>query len=387
MSVVPRYISLKGCYFSYYGVLGVLVPYLSVFLSGRGFDSAAIGVMMSSTIAMRIIGPNLWSILAQWSGRRLLIIRIGIALTFFVLSSMWFQDRYALMLLALAAYNLCWNGIQAQVETHTLNTLGEQRENYSKIRAWGSIGFIVVTLLTGIVVTRWGSETVLLVAIATVVTMFLFTLPLSAPQTARHSQSKTGGYRQLFRLELIPFWLSLLCLQASHGPYYTFFVLYLREGGYSATFASMLVSLGVIVEITMFMASTRLLSRFGGYRVLLTAMGLTVVRWLMLGYCRDILPLLLIEQSLHAASFALTHVASILMLSRRFRGPLQSSAQALYASFGFGLGGALGTLFSGWTWHDGAGALWTFQWAALAAFVGFILVAIMPQKLFNKDNA
>ncbi|CAG9296927.1 MFS transporter [Celerinatantimonas diazotrophica] len=380
---------LGGCYFAYFGVLGVIVPYLSVFLSGRGFDSATIGTIMAITLAMRVISPGLWSAIAQKSGRRVQMIRIGALLTIATLVCLSFDLAYWVMLALLAGYNLFWNGLQAQIETLTLNSLATQAARYPAIRAWGSIGFIIVTMITGVLVHQFGSETIEWIAAVSVSCLILFTIPVVQPQVqmVQTPDRRHTNLQALFKPAMILFWLAILCLQMSHGPYYTFFVLYLRQGGYSTTFASAMVSLGVLVEISMFMVAGRLFIRFSAHRVLLWALGLTVVRWLLLGYCRDILPLLVLEQALHAASFALAHAASMQLLSRQYTQAQQSSAQALYASCGFGLGGALGAFFSGLFWHDGSGAQLTMTIAAALAFLGFILVALMPKEMFEKDIA
>lgn len=380
---------LGGCYFAYFGVLGVIVPYLSVFLSGRGFDSATIGAIMAITLAMRVISPGLWSSIAQRSGQRVQIIRLGSLLTIVMLLCLSFDLAYWAVLVLLAGYNLFWNGLQAQIETLTLNSLATQATRYPAVRAWGSIGFILVTMITGVLVHQFGSETIQWIAAASVSCLILFSIPVVQPQVqiTQVTHKRSANIQALFKPAMILFWLAIFCLQMSHGPYYTFFVLYLRQGGYSTTFASTMVSLGVLVEITMFMFASRLFIRFSAHRVLLWALGLTVIRWLLLGYCRDIMPLLVIEQSLHAASFALAHAASMQLLSRQFNQAQQSSAQALYASCGFGLGGALGAFFSGLFWHDGDGAQLTMTIAAVLAFLGFILVALMPKEMFEKDIA
>jgi len=60
---------------------------------------------------------------------------------------------------------------------------------------------------------------------------------------------------------------------------------------------------------------------------------------------------LLFAQTLHAASFGLAHVVAIQLLHRYFGGAHQGRGQALYASFSFGLGGMVGSLYSGYFWE------------------------------------
>ena len=65
------------------------------------------------------------------------------------------------------------------------------------------------------------------------------------------------------------------------------------------------------------------------------------------------LPVLVFAQTLHMASFGLFHAVAVVMVHRYFRGRLQGRGQALYSAAGFGLGGAFGSMASGYTWQFG----------------------------------
>ena len=62
------------------------------------------------------------------------------------------------------------------------------------------------------------------------------------------------------------------------------------------------------------------------------------------------------------------------MVHQFFRGRHQAKGQALYVSLTFGVGGALGSIFSGYAW-EGLGSGFTFSISAIAALLGFGLVA------------
>ena len=79
-------------------------------------------------------------------------------------------------------------------------------------------------------------------------------------------------------------------MQASHGPYYTFFTIYLEKFGYSRTLIGQLWALGVMAEIGVFLLMPRLLSRFGARHLLLVPVALTTLRWIMIAGCPVIPP-------------------------------------------------------------------------------------------------
>jgi PPP family 3-phenylpropionic acid transporter len=168
-------------------------------------------------------------------------------------------------------------------------------------------------------------------------------------------------------------------MQASHGPYYTFFSIYLEDHGYARSVVGSLWALGVIAEVLVFTQMHRLLPRFGASRLLLFAIVVTTLRWVLIALFVDVVPVLLVAQLMHAASYGLYHAAAISLIHRLFPGRLQGRGQALYSSLSFGVGGALGSLASGYVW-EGQGGAATYLLAAMLAGLG-ILAAIATRIL------
>lgn len=166
--------------------------------------------------------------------------------------------------------------------------------------------------------------------------------------------------------------LACFLMQASHGPYYAFFTIYLEDNGYSRTMAGQLWALGVLAEVGVFLMMHRWLPRFGAWPLLMVAIGVTAVRWWLLASLPQLLPVMLLTQVMHAASYGLYHAAAISLIHEFFPGRLQGRGQALYSSLSFGLGGALGSLASGYVW-DGIGPHWVYIMASGLAALGFVV--------------
>ena len=169
----------------------------------------------------------------------------------------------------------------------------------------------------------------------------------------------------------------LVCflMQASHGPYYTFFSIYLQDHGYGGLAIGALWALGVIAEIGVFLAMHRLLPRFGARPLLLASLGLTALRWVMIAELVDHPALLLLAQVLHAASFGLYHAVAISLIDRFFTGSHQGRGQAFYSSLSFGAGQAVGSFGSGLLWGAIGGAA-TFVAGGVVAAAAFAVAAL-----------
>ena len=187
-----------------------------------------------------------------------------------------------------------------------------------------------------------------------------------------------GFLRQLRNPGVLAFYGCVGLMQVSHGPYYTFLTLHLEGLGYSRGLIGMLWAIGVVAEVLIFLLMSRILARFSVRRVLLVSFLLAALRWLLLGSLAEFLWVLLFAQVLHAATFGSFHAAAIHFVQRSFGPRQQGQGQALYAALA-GMGGALGALYSGYSWNA-LGASWTFSIASLAAFAAAVIIATRMQE-------
>jgi len=392
---------LGAGYFFFFATLGLIIPYLPLYLHHHKLDSFQIGVLISLAITARIIAPGVWAYWADLTGKRTQVVRLGAALALASFALLYLSVAFIPMLLAILLFNFFWNAILAQVEVLTLSFLGDRSHHYSKIRLWGSLGFIVNVTVGSWVIEQFGVNALLHLGSITLILLLLSvwwlkdstslltsSKPLaSKPMLSTQNSSNKAfsskhfflklGASPLFAKNVWPFWLSVFLLQVSFGPYYTFFIIYMEDLGWSTQLAGVLISLGVIAEIILFMVSAKLLSRFSLRSLMLSAMLLTSVRWLALAWYASILPVLLISQLLHAASFALAHAAAMAFLNQQFTEQYKGRAQAIYASLGFGLGGAIGTLIAGYYWEQSPSLSYII--ASLMAFLAAVLLLKLPK--------
>ena len=97
------------------------------------------------------------------------------------------------------------------------------------------------------------------------------------------------------------------------------------------------------------------------------------MRFAIIAGCADNLMLLIVAQTMHAASFGSFHASALAYVHRFFRGRNQARGQAIYTSLSFGLGGTIGGLYAGYAW-DHFGAAFTFGGAALCALAGMLIL-------------
>jgi PPP family 3-phenylpropionic acid transporter len=366
------YWRLSGFYLFYFATLGALVPYWSLYLSWLNFNVTQIGQLTAILMATKIVAPYVWGWIADHSGRRVAIVRMASLLAALAFTGVFAGRGFWWLALVMSGFSFFWNASLPQLEAETLNHLGGATGYYSRIRLWGSVGFIVTVAGLGPVLDRYGPGLLPVVLLMLFTAIWLSSLAVEESVAGARPEKQQALRAVIRRPVVVSLFAVCFLMQASHGPYYTFFTIYLEHFGYSRTLIGQLWGLGVIAEIGVFLLMPRWLPRFGARPLLLLATGLTTVRWLLIAAFPGHPGLIGMAQTLHAASFGLYHAVSIYLVHRMFTGRHQGRGQALYSSLSFGAGGAAGSLASGYLWR-GVGPEAMFLLAALASFMALIV--------------
>jgi PPP family 3-phenylpropionic acid transporter len=369
---VPEHVPywrLSGFYLFYFGALGALVPYWSLYLKELNFSAQEIGELIAILAATKIIAPNLWGWLADHTGRGLSIVRLAALLAAVTFAGVFWTTSFWWLAGVMFLFSFFWNAALPQFEATTMNHLGEGTHAYSNIRLWGSVGFILSVVLLGPLLQSQGAS--LLLPVLMVLFAAIWFASLSVPDSAAHdSHIEAPSLRKvLLKPEVMGLLGAAFLMQASHGAYYTFYSIYLEDYGYDLGVIGLLWGFGVVVEVAVFMRMGWLIGRFSERGLLIASLLLASVRWLLIALFPEHIGMMTLAQAIHAATYGVMHAAAIHLIHRHFRGRLQVRGQAIYSSFSFGVGGAVGSLVAGYVW-DGLGGSLTFGLFALVALVG-----------------
>jgi MFS transporter, PPP family, 3-phenylpropionic acid transporter len=367
------YWRLSSFYFFYFAVLGVLVPYWPKYLASIGFGAEHIGILMALPMLARIPAPAAWGWLADHYGRHMPMVRIAALLTWLTFLALFAVTSFWWVGLAMFVFAFFWHASLPLLEATTMSHVGGNASRYGRVRWWGSFGFIVAVMALGATIESGGPVWIPYVMLAFMLTVFVTSLMLpDAPSTDHSSTPKLSLRQVLARPEVIALFATCVLLQASHGPYYTFFTIYLGENGYSETRIALLWALSVFAEVGAFLVMQPLLKVWSARAALLASVALTGVRWLLIGFFPENLGIVVLAQLLHAFSFGVAHSVCMLLVHQYFTGRLQNRGQGLYGSLTFGLGGAIGAIYSGQVW-EAIGPAGAHTVAAIIAAVAFFI--------------
>lgn len=368
------YWRLSGFYFFYFAVLGALIPFWGLYLKSLDYSAQEIGIIGALLMATKVVAPNIWGLLADKSGKRLQVICWGSFLACIFFGGVFVDQSFSWILLVVVVYSFFWNAVLPQFEVVTLRYLGDQPQCYSQVRLWGSVGFIAAVMGLGLAFDYVSIDYLPAFIFSFLALIWLSGLSIAEQENHSHGERTiaVGFWATILHRPVFCFLLASFLLQASHGPYYTFYSLYLESYGYSRGLIGFLWALGVIAEVVVFFIMHRLLPALGVRRLFLLSLVMTALRWCLVGAFVDSLAILLAAQLLHAFSFAIAHSVAIELVRNYFGGQHQGKGQALYSSMSFGAGGAVGAAIGGILWETSAAM--TFFLSALVALIAWGVV-------------
>ncbi len=367
------YWRLSGFYFFQFAFIGAFAPYWGLYLQSLSFDAFQIGVLMSVLHVMRIFAPNAWGWLADHTGRRMLIVQLAAITGLVSYCGVFFGDSFYWLFIIMALMSFFWSASLPLIEATTLSHLGQNTARYGSIRSWGSLGFICAVIGIGYLLDTTEIISLLWWVLGFKLGIVIFSWRIPEAEVTSHSTDSLSVKQILKQPGVLAFFIACLLMAFAHGPYYTFYSIYLVEYGYSKGIIGLLWAVGVICEIGIFFLIPRLMNWFSLKQVLVFSFCCAVIRFLMIGWGVEWPAAILLAQVLHAATYGAHHVAAMMVIHHFFRGRHQAKGQTFYTSFTFGIGGALGGVFSGYAW-EWMGPEFTFSISALAAFLGLGLI-------------
>lgn len=366
---------LSGFYFFYFGAVGILMPYLGLYLQSLGFCPKRIGTVIAVLFATKIVAPNIWGALADRYGRRMGIIRMASLASVLAFAGIYLSPGplFLWTVVVMAVFGFFWNASLPQVEVITLDHLEGNTHRYGLIRLWGSVGFILTVLLFGISIEQYDVDIVPHGVLVLLIGVALSSLWISDRADGKPPE-KTGPIGDIIRQpRVLALFVACFLMQLGHGPLYTFYSIYLEEHLYTPSVIGGLWTLGVCAEIVFFLVMPWVFKRVGLRGLLLSSIALACLRWWLVAMFPMDYPVQMFAQLLHAATFGVFHAASILFIYRFFAGNHRSRGQALYNSVGFGAGSAVGALGGGFLWYS-LGGYNTYLAAVGVSALAFLIV-------------
>ena len=361
--------SVSFAYFAYAGLFGTYAP---LWFQSLGFSTLAIGVLASVQSATRLFSPYAWGWLADHTGQRTMLLRVAVLLALVVALGFFISPAYGWIVAVTAALFVCTAGVipisEAALAHLVSRGLTLDAGRYGRVRVWGSIGFILAAVGSGVLL-QWlgvGRFPVLVVVLLVLLLVAALRLPV-VTEAAHGSESAPGALAVLREPVVAWFFAGVFFTVLAHTSLYAFFSLYLVSLGYTKSQVGLVWAVGVVAEVGWFWFQGAWLTRLSAHAWLLIAAVVSALRFAAIASFGATPTLLVLAQCLHAVTFAAQHSSCIAVLNRHFPGRLRGRGQALYTVLGYGASGVIGGLVGG-ALSQQSGFVAVF-WAASAAGV------------------
>lgn len=339
-------------------------PFLPIWLSERGIGTAEIGVINAAPIFAMIVINLIVGRLADRASDWRTVIVIGSILAAIPPIFLLFMDSYVAVIILWTLVIVPFQAIAPVVDAAAYRMARRTGMDFGAIRVWGTIGFVVVTLLAGVVLDRLGPQAFipLLIAVSVIRALMSLGLPLfRAPdEYMRPMHPIDAPINLLIAIRLGQMWrpwflLTLIGASLLHGSHMMqmgFGALIWAEEGIPGWVIGILWAVAPTAEILAMVFFERITKRFAARHLILLGCIAGAIRWWGFALEPDIWVLVLL-QTLHLATVGLTFLGITNFIANWTSEDIAAEAQSFFvmirqvitvvALLGFGfLAGSLG---------------------------------------------
>jgi len=359
-------------YLVYFGAIGAAYPYLPVFYRDLGLSFEEIGILTAIQAGTQLALGPIWGGLVDRFPRVGLTLPAAAAVAavggFTLFLATDFESSLAGSMLLFAGLA----GIGPTLDARTLETLGPAgRDRYGQVRAFGSLAFVVVALLVGLLLEARGSRSLFWVYLPCLIGTVLVTATIPRRGTTRSVSLLRGAGQILGAPGMLLFFVGFTIVWTSLTAANAFYSIQVVALGGSTALVGITWAFGAIIEVPLMFAFPRLAARFGTGRLLVFGALVFVLRAALAAVAVDPLALVLIAP-LEGLGFACVFVGGVTVLAARLPGSVGGTAQGLFSASA-GLATIIGSVVGG-TVAGAVGISGMFAASGAIALVGAIVV-------------
>lgn len=354
-------------------VNGVALPFFPVWLAVHKFTDHEIGVILAVPMVVRVLVAPVVAMYADRMKERADVLLWSGGLSLLTAIALYWTTSFWPVLIVYSVQGATFAPYVPIVESIVISGVRRWGLDYGSMRVWGSIAFIVSTMIGGEMIGVWGGDMVLPVMIfgfAMTMAMAIY-CPRIGPTRRRNTpvdlQQATGSsLRQPHLLVLL--W-GVAIQQSSHALLYAFASIYWHQLGFTGTQVGILWSAGVASEVLVFFVSKHLGRRFNAWTLIRFGCAMCICRWILFPMHWDFAGFFFL-QCFHSCTYAFVHTGVQRRIVASVQATQESSAQGAYFFYnGMFLG--LMTLASGYL----------YAWLGLASYYVMALVAAIGMAL------
>ena len=377
---------LSTNYFLQFAVNGVFLPFWILYLTGvKNLTVLEASSIFSMLYLARFLGGIFLNPYLLKRYNISLSLKISVIAGILLALSYGITNNKIILTLITFMFGLVYYTVAPFIESLASLFLKEEGIDYGKARTWGSVSFTLVGIAAGGIIGYVGSVALyyilIILLVLYVVFMFLPQPKLVRTLTVNKSDNNNAGKLYSWVLKdknAILLILVIFLYQLSHTAYNNYNALYLESMNINAKWLSgLILNISVIAEILFFIFSKKIIGKIKPTQLLVFCGIGAIIRWLMLAIFHNIY-VFVVMQTFHAITFAVGHIAFILILNNRFNTEKIIDMQILYTAICYQLSMTIGLYIMGAIWDINSSLV--FYVSAGIALVGTIFATRIREK-------
>lgn len=333
-------------YLAFYAALGAGYPFLPVFYRDLGLALDEIGVLIAVQAGIMLVFGPVWGGLSDRFPRSRLALPVAAAVA--TAGAVILYLSFGFLAVSIGAIVLFFGiaGVAPLLDARTLERLGSAARNrFGQVRAFGSLAFVLATLVVGVMLDRFGPRSLFWVYIPMLALTVIVTATIPR-QGSSVSVSLRRGMAAILAVRGVPLFLTgFVVVWTALSGTNTFYSIQMGAIGGSGAQIGLIWAIGAMVEIPIMYAFPRLARRFGAERLLVIGAIAFALRTGLSALATEPWQLLAIAP-LEGVGFACVFVGGVTVLASRAPVGTGGTAQGLLTS-GSGLATILGSTLGG----------------------------------------
>src|SRR5438105_9128254 len=413
---------VKAIYFFIFALGGSVVPFISLYFQQHGLRKDQIGYVQSVAAIAVVLSPILLTFLADSRLDARKILAGAMLAAAGALAALYLGKGFVATLMIWSIHMLAYVPLSTLQDGITFGVMKRRQERglavtpYHRVRVWGSLGFMLPSVILYFVVKKTVSPILAVGSVFGVMGAITAMMlpnphakskhdadpsPRPSPLStgARGEEASTGAReeeaekkkeskiptseaaRKMFSGPLLIFCLASFLLHAGQAPYYTYYAIYLKEKvGIAQQWVGLISNIGVVVEINFMIGFAWLLRRWGLKKLMIVGAGCVSVRMMLMALWPT--PAVAIgTQLFHGMTVLVLLIAPPVFLNQHAEDRFRHSMQGLYAMAVMGMGRIAGNMIAGPI------SRFSLQWVyGSAAFLSVIAMGLLWVAFYEEEH-
>lgn len=365
-------------------ITGAVGPYLQLMLRNNGYSHTFVGIVIAIGMFFSIFGPLVLGKISQKSGKPRIIIIFEVVFTVLLFIPVLFPFNdfttvvfYALAVMVYCSINSSHDGI--------INENLKDTSMYGKVRAGGSLGYICMLVLSGILAfpDQGNNKSIFLNLVTRAAVFILFCLIFLKDNTYRVEQEEKPktGFKDLGGKFYVFIGLYALT-RIAHGVPEKLLAAYMTEVMGLGNSFTLFVALGTTFEVFFMIWGSRFIKKGPEtcYRTLMLASLFVSVRLLIYYFFPGNMFMFIIAQSLHGITYGLAHIAATGYITEVTKREQYTLSMGVFQAVGYNFAEMIAVLAGG-AIIDNLGYQTLFASYALLPVVAVVIMFILRKKL------